>query len=201
MRLGSDLFTFDNWPIRLPLSNLFRPVKLDRVLVENIGCFFFSQCFQNQCVIVILIGPRRAGGRQVGAEHERPWIGRVEVGQRGTDIEVYSSEAGGLHPHTFFREFEQRWETRFGETEMVDADRRQRHQGLIKIRKLGRIDIQLGVPADQFMNAPRKVFQVVDFFGTAALDVETDGTNPRAVELLSKTNPAAAELLATCVIV
>jgi hypothetical protein len=34
------------------------------------------------------------------------------------------------------------------------------------------------------MNAPRKVFQVVDFFGTAALDVETDGTNSRAVEFL-----------------
>src|SRR5882724_12456238 len=68
----------------LPLTNLFWPIKLDRVFVENIRRLFFSQCFQNQRVIVILIRPRRASGRQVGAEHERAWIGRIEIGQRGT---------------------------------------------------------------------------------------------------------------------
>src|SRR5919106_6162776 len=67
---------------------------------------------------------------------------------------------------------------------MVDADRRQRHQRLKKTGKLVRIDIQLGVPSNQFMNAPRHVFQVMDFFRTAALDVEADGAHARAVEFL-----------------
>ena len=67
---------------------------------------------------------------------------------------------------------------------MVDADRRQCHEDLIKIGKLRGIDIQLGMPADQFMNAPRHAFQVMNFFRTAALDVETDGSNPSAVEFL-----------------
>ena len=34
------------------------------------------------------------------------------------------------------------------------------------------------------MNPPRHAFQVMYFFRTAALDVETDGANPCAVELL-----------------
>src|SRR5262249_30877099 len=95
------------------------------------------------------------GWRQVRAEHQRAWIGRIQISQRWTHIKVYSSKAGGFHPHALFREFEQRRETRFGETEMVNADRRQRQQRLIKTGKLGRIDIQLRVPAHQFMNAPR----------------------------------------------
>ncbi|MNC92213.1 hypothetical protein D3C83_85980 [compost metagenome] len=32
------------------------------------------------------------------------------------------------------------------------------------------------------MNAPRKVFQVMDFFRAAAFDVETNSANSRAVE-------------------
>ena len=143
---------------------------------------FFSQCFQNQRVIVILIGPRRAGGRQVGAEHERARVSRIKISQSRADVKVHSSEAGGLHPHTFFREFEQGWETRCGETEMVNADRRQRHQRLIKISKLGGINIQLGVPTDELVNPPRHAFQMMNFFRTAALDVKPDGSNSRAVE-------------------
>ncbi len=34
------------------------------------------------------------------------------------------------------------------------------------------------------MNPPREVFQMMDFFRAAALDVETDGANPCAVEFL-----------------
>ena len=60
---------------------------------------------------------------------------------------------------------------------MVDADCRQRNQSLKKTGKLVGIDIQLGVPADQFMNPPRHAFQMMNFFRTTALDVETDGAN------------------------
>ena len=67
---------------------------------------------------------------------------------------------------------------------MVDADRRQRNKSLKRISKLGGINIQFRVPADQFMNAPRHALEVMDFFRAAALDVETDGTNSRAVEFL-----------------
>ena len=52
------------------LSDLFWPIKLNRVLVENIRRLFFAQCLQNQRVVFILIWSRRASGRQVGAEHE-----------------------------------------------------------------------------------------------------------------------------------
>ena len=67
---------------------------------------------------------------------------------------------------------------------MVDADRRQRNQSLKKIGKLRGIDIQLGVPTDEFVNPPRHAFQMMNFFRTAALDIETDGANTCAVELL-----------------
>src|SRR5918996_1363926 len=82
------------------LLSLLRLIKLNCVFVKNIRRLFFSQCLQNQRVIVVFIRPRRAGGRQVGAEHERPWVRRIEVGQGRADIEVHSSKAGGLHPHT-----------------------------------------------------------------------------------------------------
>src|SRR5262249_9436652 len=101
----------------LSLTDLLRLIKLNRVLIENIRRLFFPECFQHQRVIVILIRPWRAGGRQVRAEHQRAWIGRIQISQRWTHIKVYSSKAGGFHPHALFREFEQRRETRFGETE------------------------------------------------------------------------------------
>src|SRR5215470_20190731 len=65
---------------------------------------------------------------------------------------------------------------------MVDADRRQRHQRRVKIGKVGGIDIQLSVPADQSMNAPRHALQMMDFLRPATFDVETNGSNPCAVE-------------------
>ncbi len=106
----------------------------------------------------------------------------IEIRQRWTSIEVNSSEAGGLDPHVLFGEFKQHRKACLGETEMVDADCRQRCQRLKKIGKLGRIDIQFGVPGGQLMNAPRHPFQVMDFFRPAAPDVETNSANPCAVE-------------------
>ena len=67
---------------------------------------------------------------------------------------------------------------------MVNTDRRQRHQRLKQIGKHGGINIQLGVPTDELVNPPRHAFQVMDFFRPPALDVETDGANPCAVEFL-----------------
>ena len=110
--------------------DFFGPIKLNRVLVEDMGRFFFSKCLQNQRLIVILVRSRRASGRQIGAKHERAGIGRIQVGKSRTHVEVHAAESRGLDPHAPLRKLQQCRKPCFGKTEMIHADRRERDECL-----------------------------------------------------------------------
>ena len=106
------------------------------IVMKDPARVLFSQSFLYQDEVVILIGARRSGGGEVGAEHERCRIGGMEILQRAPHREVNPAEPGGLDPHPLFGQLQQGPKPHGLKSQMIDTHRRERHQGGVQFRQI-----------------------------------------------------------------